>query len=250
MNKPFVREPDNIADCCARRGPEGEPLDREQIGVVRRAALKLGCFLAVGVFLTVWTGWWKGCLFLAVLTLLTATGGYYVWRKNPDVLVARNQSHKGTKVWDTVLMSFVRVLLPGVFVVASLDAQFHWSRAPLWLMVLGYALFVAGMTGAFWVVSVNRFAERTVRIQAERGHHVVDTGPYAVVRHPMYAALFFAYADTALALGSLWALVPSVLASLLLVLRTAVEDRTLRMELQGYREYAGRVRYRLIPGVW
>lgn len=99
-------------------------------------------------------------------------------------------------------------------------------------------------------MSVNKFAEMTVRIQTERGHRVVDTGPYAFVRHPFYVATFPLFGGMPLALGSYRALIPAALAGIALVVRTALEDRVLQNELPGYKEYADRVRYRLIPGVW
>ena len=101
-----------------------------------------------------------------------------------------------------------------------------------------------------WAESVNKFFEPTVRIQTDRGHKVIDTGPYALVRHPGYVAACLLFMGMPLALGSLWALIPAVLSCLLLVVRTILEDRTLREELSGYEEYTQRVRYRLIPGVW
>jgi protein-S-isoprenylcysteine O-methyltransferase Ste14 len=116
--------------------------------------------------------------------------------------------------------------------------------------VVGYALLAIGMFISAWAGSVNKFAEPTVRIQTDRGHKVIDTGPYAIVRHPGYVAAFFLFSGIALALGSLWALIPAAVASLLLVVRTQLEDRTLQNELEGYKEYAKRVGYRLIPGIW
>jgi protein-S-isoprenylcysteine O-methyltransferase Ste14 len=101
-----------------------------------------------------------------------------------------------------------------------------------------------------WAESVNRFFEPTVRIQTDRGHRVIDTGPYALARHPGYVAACLLCLGMPLSLGSFWALIPAVLSCLLLVVRTVMGDRTLRDELTGYEEYTQRVRYRLIPGVW
>jgi protein-S-isoprenylcysteine O-methyltransferase Ste14 len=111
-------------------------------------------------------------------------------------------------------------------------------------------LVIAGMGIGAWAQAVNKFFEPGVRIQADRGHQVIDTGPYAVVRHPGYVSACLFFVGIALSLGSLWALIPALLSCLLLVLRTIWEDRTLRDELPGYGEYARRVRYRLAPGVW
>lgn len=207
-------------------------------------------FLAVVMFLPAGAGWWNGWLFLAVFLLQMAIAALYLWQKNPEIFVARSKIHKGTKGWDKVLFYLLQVLLLAVFPVAAFDNRYHWSSPTLWVAVLGYLLFTLGMAGTFWVISVNKFAEMTVRIQAERQHRVIDSGPYAIVRHPMYAASFFLFFGIPLALESFWALIPAVLVSAVLVVRTVLEDRTLRNELDGYREYAERVRYRLIPGLW
>ncbi len=116
--------------------------------------------------------------------------------------------------------------------------------------MVGYILLTVGMIGSVWAEAVNKFAEPGVRIQTERGHRVVDAGPYAIVRHPLYVAAFFLFMGIPLALGSFRALIPALVGSAVLVVRTAFEDHMLQNELEGYKEYAGRVRYRLIPGVW
>jgi protein-S-isoprenylcysteine O-methyltransferase Ste14 len=116
--------------------------------------------------------------------------------------------------------------------------------------LLGYALLIIGMVGVTWAESVNKFFETTVRIQTDRGHNVIDTGPYAIVRHPGYVFMCSLLVGIPLALCSLWALIPAVLSCSLLVVRTVLEDKTLRAELPGYVDYAQRVRYRLVPGVW
>jgi protein-S-isoprenylcysteine O-methyltransferase Ste14 len=130
------------------------------------------------------------------------------------------------------------------------DGRFHWSRMSWWFVGFGYLLLITGTAITAWAQAVNRFFEPGVRIQTERGHHVVDTGPYRIVRHPGYFAACLLFAGIALALGSWWALVPEGLAALLIVIRTEWEDRTLHAGLAGYEAYAQRVRFRLIPGVW
>ncbi len=116
--------------------------------------------------------------------------------------------------------------------------------------MLGYALLIIGMMGVTWAESVNKFFEPTVRIQTDRGQYVIDIGPYAIIRHPGYVFISTLLVGMPLALGSLWALVPALLSCLLLVVRTVLEDRTLQVELPGYKNYAQRIRYRLIPGEW
>jgi protein-S-isoprenylcysteine O-methyltransferase Ste14 len=138
-----------------------------------------------------------------------------------------------------------------VVILAALDdGRFHWLPVSWWVSVLGYALLVMGIAGLTWAQSVNKFFERTVRIQHDREQRVIDTGPYAIIRHPGYVAAFFFLVGMSLALGSVWALIPAAVSCLVLVVRTALEDRTLRAELAGYEEYTQRVRYRLVPGVW
>jgi protein-S-isoprenylcysteine O-methyltransferase Ste14 len=169
---------------------------------------------------------------------------------NPELLIARSRI-RWAKRWDKILGWIMIPAAMAVIPVAALDdGRFHWLPVPQWVCGIGYVLFLLSMAVGTWVGAVNKFAEPAVRIQTERGHKVVDTGPYAIVRHPGYAAGLLLFPGIALALGSLWALVPVGLISLLLILRTQWEDQTLQAELPGYREYTARVRYKLIPGAW
>lgn len=175
----------------------------------------------------------------------------YLWRVNPEIFVARGKIHAGTKPWDKVLLVLLLVSFLAILVVAPLDAgRFHWSSVPLWLTVLGYILLCVNFFLSVWAESVNQFAEPSVRIQTDRGHKVVDTGPYAIVRHPMYLSGLFLCAGIPLTLGSFWALIPAAVATVVLIVRTIMEDKTLQKELEGYKEYTHRVPHRLIPGIW
>ncbi len=196
--------------------------------------------------------WTRGWLFILVIILASILSTLYLRRVNPEVIAARINRHKGTKRWDLLLgLVFILPTILAIPLVAALDdGRFHWFHVPWWCCVLGYALLIAGMLGLTWAESVNKFFEPSVRIQAERGHRVIDSGPYAIVRHPGYVSGFLVFIGMPLSLGSLWALIPAVVLCLLLVVRTVLEDRTLRDELAGYGEYTQRVRYRLIPGVW
>jgi len=228
--------------------------ERVTAAVFRRAMRSLCFFLllmAVIMFVPAGIGWLKGWIFLLVFLTQTVVAAVYLWHKNPAIFAARSKLQKGIKRWDKVLMACLFTSLLSVFPVAGLDdGRFHLSSVPTWLVGVGYVLFSAGFVLSAWAEAVNKFAEPGVRIQTERGHKVVDTGPYAIVRHPMYLSAFFLFFGTALALGSFWALIPAFIVALIIVVRTALEDRTLQNELTGYREYAGRVRYRLIPGIW
>jgi protein-S-isoprenylcysteine O-methyltransferase Ste14 len=169
---------------------------------------------------------------------------------NPEVVVARIRFHKGTKRWDRILLCFFPPTVCAVFLVAVLDGRFNWLPVPWWVRGIGYVLFLVGLCIVTWAASVNKFFEPTVRIQTERGHKVIDIGPYGIVRHPGYVGGILFFLGTALCLASVWALIPAGLASALLILRTRWEDQTLQAELPGYKEYAKRVGYKLIPGVW
>jgi protein-S-isoprenylcysteine O-methyltransferase Ste14 len=225
-----------------------EEIDRRRVGVLfvtQYLFLALLLFISAGDF-----GWRKGWLYLLVNLTLSAVVVPFIWHVNPGILVARIHM-RWVKRWDKILVSITIVPLAAVFVVAALDdGRFHWLPIPRWLCAAGYVLFFLGMGIGTWTGAVNKFAEGPVRIQTERGHTVVDSGPYAIVRHPGYVGAFFLFVGTALALGSLWALIPVGFVMGLLILRTQWEDQTLQAELSGYKEYTARVRYKLIPGVW
>jgi protein-S-isoprenylcysteine O-methyltransferase Ste14 len=226
-----------------------EPTDR------RRLILSVGWTLLIFVlclFLPAGTwAWPRGWLFFFVTLVTSIVITVYLQRVNPDVVAARVNRHEGTKGWDRILLGIFIPMMVLILPVAALDdGRYHWSHVPWWACGIGYVLLIAGMAGVTWAESANKFFEPTVRIQTDRGHKVIDTGPYAIVRHPGYIAGCLLCLGMPLSLGSFWALIPAALACLLLILRTVWEDRTLRDELSGYREYAQRVRSRLIPGVW
>ena len=227
-----------------------EPTDRRRL--VASVSWSLLIFVLC-LFLPAGTlAWFKGWLFILVIVVASIPATLYLRRVNPEVVAARVNRHDGTKRWDFLLGAiFLLPTMLAIMIVAALDdGRYHWFPVPWWVCVLGYVLLIAGMVGVTWAESVNKFFEPTVRIQTDRGHKVIDTGPYAIVRHPGYVSGFLVFIGTPLSLGSLWALIPTVMACLLLVVRTVWEDQTLRDELAGYKEYAQRVRYRLIPGVW
>lgn len=136
-------------------------------------------------------------------------------------------------------------------IVAGLDHRYQWSpEFPLWLIVIGFILLALGYAFATWALAENRFFSSVVRIQTDRGHVVCDSGPYRFVRHPGYSGNIVALFGIVLALGSVWTLIPAAVAFIIAVIRTALEDQTLQKELPGYRDYARRVRYRLLPGIY
>ena len=175
----------------------------------------------------------------------------WLWRVNPEIFAARRKYQKGTKAWDAVVASLTIIAYVAILPVAALDdARFRWAPQPDWVVAIGYLLMVAGFAGFTWAQGVNRHFEATVRIQSDRDHEVIDTGPYAFIRHPGYVAASVMMIGMALALGSLYALIPAAVVVALLIGRTLGEEAELRAGLQGYVDYTRRVRFRWIPGLW
>jgi len=227
-----------------------EPIDRRRLIISTTSSLLV---LVLCLFLPAGTwAWSRGWLFLGVLLAASVVVTVYLRRVNPDVIAGRVNRHQGTKRWDRILFVIALPTLMAIPILAALDdGRFHWSHLPWWGCVLGYALLITGMVGLTWAQSVNKFFEPTVRIQTDRGHKVIDTGPYAIIRHPGYVSAYLLFVCMPLALGSWWtALITAILMVPMVVLKTLWEDQTLQDELAGYKEYAQRVRYRLIPGVW
>jgi protein-S-isoprenylcysteine O-methyltransferase Ste14 len=171
---------------------------------------------------------------------------------SPELMRERTHPKADAKAWDRVLARLTGPLGSTVIlVVAGLDKRFGWSaQTSLAVQFVGLAVFVLGMGLMTWAMAVNSYFSLVVRIQRDRGHTVVTGGPYRYVRHPGYVGGILFQLGTPLLLGTLWSLIPAGLTALLLVVRTALEDRTLQDELEGYREYAQQTRFRLLPGVW
>jgi protein-S-isoprenylcysteine O-methyltransferase Ste14 len=156
-----------------------------------------------------------------------------------------------TKAWDMVWAVLFTIAVIAIYVVAVAETRDGVAREPGASWLLGLAIFTPGWTLVIWSMVVNPFFEKTVRIQTDHGHRVIDTGPYAYIRHPGYVGFAVGWIlPTPLLLASTRAFIPALIVVGLLVIRTALEDRTLHAELPGYAEYATRVRFRLIPGVW
>jgi protein-S-isoprenylcysteine O-methyltransferase Ste14 len=143
-------------------------------------------------------------------------------------------------------------MILGHLAIAGLDVgRFHWSQPPPNIVrVASLVIYAAGLGVSMWAIVTNRFFSSVVRLQPERGHYVVDTGPYCYVRHPGYAGMIVAALSGCVVLGSWWAGLPMVLFAGAALRRLAMEDRFLNAELHGYRDYAGRVRSKLLPGLW
>jgi len=199
-------------------------------------------------------GWRQAWLYSLLIVAAGVGGRMWAEQRHPGITAERQnkESFHNAKAWDKVLAPLMAVsLVFPMVVVAGLDHRYHWSSEfQLWLIVIGFILISLGYAFAAWALAENRFFSSMVRIQTDRGHVVCDTGPYRFVRHPGYAGNMLALFGIVLALGSVWTLIPAVVALIITVIRTALEDQTLQEELPGYRDYARRVRYRLIPWIY
>jgi protein-S-isoprenylcysteine O-methyltransferase Ste14 len=198
-------------------------------------------------------GWWEAWVYALVCVLSFIISRALIARRNPDLLAERGKfmQHDNTQSWNKYLAPLLSLgagLLP---LAAGLEARFTIPH-PFNLMVKIAALFffLTGMVWASYALLENRYFSGMVRLQTERGHQVVSGGPYGCMRHPGYAGGLLTYLATPFILDSCWAFLPAGLLLVVLVIRTRLEDQFLQTELPGYREYAQRVRYRLIPGIW
>ncbi len=206
--------------------------------------------VAVGVLLFGPAGsfqYWNGWLFMAALFLPMTFAFGYLYSKDPTLLGNRLKLHEREKEQKAyVKLSLAWFLL--TFVIPGFDYRYGWSHVPLWLVVVSVVVMISGY-GLFMMTMVqNRFASRVIEIQENQ--RVIDTGLYSVVRHPMYTAASVMYTACPLVLGSYYALIPTFLLPLLLAYRIRNEEKVLLAGLPGYAEYAGRVRFRMIPYVW
>jgi protein-S-isoprenylcysteine O-methyltransferase Ste14 len=199
-------------------------------------------------------GWWQGWFYSVLIVVAGIVPRMWAEKRHPGLLAERNKFGKAQNVksWDKVLSLLMAVSMTfPLFIVAGLDHHFGWSPVFLtWLNILGFILIVVGYTFAGWALAENSFFSTVVRIQTDRGHMVCDSGPYRIVRHPGYAGNLLALPGIVMALGSVWTIIPVIVALIIAVIRTSLEDKTLQEELPGYRDYTSRVRYRLIPFVF
>jgi protein-S-isoprenylcysteine O-methyltransferase Ste14 len=194
--------------------------------------------------------WPMAWAYLVILTVSTIALLVYGDR---EMLLVRANKEKGAKTWDPFLANVSFILFwPGSCVVAGLDyGRLHFSPSiPIPVRLIALLAFAFGLAFAVWAMLANKFFVKFVKIQTDREHIVITTGPYAYVRHPGYAGSLLAFIALPVALGSLLALLPASAGLSLWVVRTYLEDRTLLKELDGYSQYASRVRWRLIPGIW
>ncbi len=215
--------------------------------IVQGLAISLALLLVAAGEPLWWTAWtWAGLTLGAIVVQQIL-----LHRNRPRLAALRQKVGAGTTSWDRWLLRLGRPLTIATLVVAGLDAgRFGWAPLPGWAWAPGVLLFAAGHTLLITSMLANRHFESTARIQHDRGHRVVERGPYAYVRHPGYSGALLIVLSGPLLLLSGWAAVPAAASLTLVVVRTGLEDTLLRRELLGYEQYASRVRARLIPGVW
>jgi protein-S-isoprenylcysteine O-methyltransferase Ste14 len=217
--------------------------------------------IRVGIYIVVMTvivmllagrwDWWMAWAYFVVYGIIVIVGVLVV-PLDQQLIDERTQMKEDVKRWDKVLTGLLSPIYPfGMFILAALEMRFGQAlQYPLWLQIIGLIALVLGQLLGTWAMASNRFYARFVRIQSDRGHVVVNKGPYRFVRHPGYVGAIIGAFGTAIAIGSLWALVLAGFISVMLIIRTALEDRVLKDELAGYIAYADDTRYRLLPGIW
>jgi len=195
--------------------------------------------------------WARAWIYLGVGLFCLAVNASIVLRINPQAIVERHKKHEDTKTFDKVLTRIIALATVGTWIVAGMDAvRFGWSSISAGWLYPGVALHLLGMAGVCWCLATNPYLEKSVRIQADRDQRVITTGPYGFIRHPMYLSVIVMMLGCPLILGSTWAFMPVAIYIALFVVRTVLEDRTLRRELRGFEEYTQATRHRLLPGIW
>jgi protein-S-isoprenylcysteine O-methyltransferase Ste14 len=209
----------------------------------------------VGVVLMLSAGrwdWGAGWLYVFIFLAFDAATALVVIPRAPNLLIERSRRTPNVKSWDKVVMPLAAGILPlAGWILAGLNERWGWGPSiSQGIQLVGFLLTVVGHGIIVWAMGANAFFSPMVRIQEERGHRVADGGPYRIIRHPGYVGAILFSLGIPLLLESWWALIPGLLSVALYILRTALEDQTLKEELSGYDDYASLVIYKLIPGVW
>jgi protein-S-isoprenylcysteine O-methyltransferase Ste14 len=227
-----------------------------QIVIVRLVVQTFVWYAIIGGVLFVAAGtldWPAAWIFLVEMIVLSLAGGGWLARRDPALMRDRLASpiQRDQPVADKFVVAAIIVASLCALIVMAFDAvRFRWSSIPPWVQVIGELILSLSIWFSFRVFAENSFAAPVVKIQKDREHSVVSTGPYRHVRHPMYSGALLFFIGTSLLLGSWGGLVPVLVLTLLFGIRIPIEERVLRAGLDGYDDYAQRVRYRLIPFVW
>ncbi|NTU89082.1 MAG: isoprenylcysteine carboxylmethyltransferase family protein [Actinobacteria bacterium] len=219
--------------------------------VIRRMKQFPAAWIFVGLLLFISAGtvkWPFAWYFLIVLVSVDLIGLLFI---PLEVLAERGRKKEYVENWDKVLGTLIVLSMMVIFLITGFDYRWNWSAdIDSGMRIASIAVFILACALEIWAMRVNRFFSDVVRIQSDREQKVCSSGPYKYIRHPGYLGMIAYYLVTPLILGSWWAMIPAFVIAMLFVLRTRLEDRTLHKKLPGYREYAARVKYRLIPGLW
>ncbi len=207
--------------------------------------------LALALFLPAGTIFWlQGWIYIVFMVIFSTSYMTYLKRNDPNLLKTRTES-KATEPWDKKVTGIASICILAIFIVPGFDAvRFQWSTVPILINIIGFIGVGLSLILFFLVSRENTYLSRVVEIQKEREHKVITTGPYKIVRHPMYLAVIILFLSQCLALGSLFSLIPWVGLTVSIVIRTIHEDILLHEELEGYEEYTQKTKYKIIPGIW
>jgi protein-S-isoprenylcysteine O-methyltransferase Ste14 len=227
-----------------------------EYGMITKLLLQTLIWIVVmGALLFVPAGtlhWPAAWVFLGTMAILGIAGGSWLAKTDPALLAERMRPmmQSGQPAADKKFMLVFGFTTLIWFIAIGLDARYHASDVPLALQALGWAMLLCSTGFILWVMRENSFAAPVIKLQTERGHRVVSTGPYAWVRHPMYSGSVLFFVGAPLLLGSWWGVAMSPLFAVLFAIRAGIEERALIAGLPDYADYAARVRYRLVPGLW
>lgn len=208
-------------------------------------------FVLMALFFFIPAGSWKwmeAWTLMIIFIIYAIVLLVYLGKNDPQLIEKRSDMKMPKRGWDRLFIISLYLFFAFIIIIPGLDYRFGWSNVPLLLKVVSFVILTLALIGVGFVMAANSWLSRNVEIQKKQ--KVVSTGPYAIVRHPMYALFFWFDLAFPLALGSWWALIPGILVNIAIVIRTKLEDETLQKELKGYKEYIRKTRYRLFPGVW
>jgi len=224
-------------------------MDRDEL-IKKIASLYIAAIILTGVLLFLPAGtflYWQAWVYMAIIFIPMLFVMRYMLRRDPELLEKRLRM-KETSNKQSIIMKFMFILYALSFIIPGLDKRYNWSSVPPTIVIVSNIIVLAGYLLVFLTFRENRYASRIIEVQEDQ--EVVTTGPYSIVRHPMYLGAMIMLIFTPLALGSYWAFFSVVLLMVALVARILNEENFLLRELKGYREYVKKIRYRLIPGIW
>lgn len=231
------------------KNPASEKIDMEAL---RNTAVIRGLIMLItlGMIFSLTAGtlkYWEGWLYILVLAVPMAIFGAYLWEHDPKLLERRMRTRE-KQVEQKLVIKLSLMSVPFIYILPGFDKRFGWSEVPVLIEIIAFVFVLLGYVMTISVLKANSYASRTVEV--EKGQRVISTGPYALVRHPMYSSIIILYFFTPFALGCYWAVIPTVIFLLTLIPRIFGEEKELLNNLEGYREYTQKVKYRLIPGIW